>query len=151
MDPNVEYPHDSDNAFLESSTNPYAISPRLINVAALSDEEVLSAICCLLSLQGEQGEARFWGATDLRSSAITGPCGIDVAALYYVSYLFTNDWTHGTNIALIDEDGRVNDEADIREAYRAYRHWFDIVERIGLEESREKDLNPLEGTGIDWY
>ena len=152
VDPNVEYSRQEDAL---SKSGPaqdlFAISPDLRDVSVLSDDEVLSAIRCLLSFQGERGEARYWGATDIRSSAITGPCDIEVAALYYVSYLFTGDWIHGTNVALIDRRGHVNDAADIRTAFRAYRRWFATVEKIGLNRARKDGLDPLEGSGVHWY
>ncbi len=115
-----------------------------------SDEETLVAIECLLALQGEKGEASFWGATHMRSSATSGPCGIEVAALYLISYLYSGNWRHGDVVALESDNDEIEGNLVVAAAFDAYRDWFAVVKRIGLKHARIDGFHPLDCTGIYW-
>ncbi|MFC2174218.1 hypothetical protein ACFLU6_16610 [Acidobacteriota bacterium] len=122
-----------------------------VQVEELDDQELLQAIECLLMLEGRKETASFWGATDPRSSLISGPCAIEIAALYYISYLFTGKWDHALNVALMDEEGELNTDQSVVIAYRSYRAWFAVVRQVGLDKARQQQLDPMHDSGVHWY
>ena len=79
------------------------------------------------------------------------PASIEVAALYYISFLYTQKWDHASAMALRDEHGDIDKPEAVRRAFRSYRKWFDEVKRVGLFEAREMKLEPLKDTQVDWY
>jgi len=115
------------------------------------DAEVLVAIDCFLKHQGNKNRARFGGATNPRTSQILPDATIELASLYYISYLFTRDWQHGDGVALWNPEGIINPLSSIDTAYAAYRAWFERVRSVGLAEARKQRLDPLGGTGLHWY
>lgn len=128
-----------------SETQPLHLS------APLTDAETLIAIECLLSARGDLSPARFGGATKQNVSQVLPPATIELAALYYISYLFSRDWQHASGVALWDDKGRINPSGAIPKAYSGYTKWLDRVKAKGLAESRVRRLNPLQGTGLRWY
>jgi hypothetical protein len=87
------------------------------------------------------------------------PAPINLAALYYISYLYTGNWKHGSAIALRGPEVESTDtpglyatrQEAVHKAYASYRRWYEEVKRVGLPRAREKKLDPLEGTGLSWY
>ena len=115
------------------------------------DAEVLVAMQCLLRHQGNKRPARFGGVTKPEVSQLLPTPSVELASLYYISYLFTMDWEHGDGIALWNREGVINPSGSIDTAYLAYKTWFERVKSMGLAEARKQRLNPLEGTGLHWY
>ncbi|QQS42264.1 MAG: hypothetical protein IPM63_04800 [Acidobacteriota bacterium] len=115
------------------------------------DEEILSGIECLLKLEDDTSEGAFWGATSFEVSQILPKAGVNVCALYYISYLFEENWKHALGVVLIDRAGNKNEPSSVSKAFASYRKWFDRVKEIGLKKARERSLDPLENSGISWY
>jgi len=77
---------------------------------------------------------------------------VEVAALYYISYLFTQKWDHADAIALVStKEDRLATDDDVANAYEAYEKWFARIKTIGLTEARKQKLDPLAGIDIRWY
>jgi hypothetical protein len=127
------------------------ITEEPVEKAKSEDERVLSAIECLLTMEGDKSKARFGGATRFNVSQTFEPATSDVAALYYISFLYLGKWDHASAVAIVDDDNRFNDRESISVAYKAYRKWFDKVKDLGLAKARARNLDPLENTQIRWY
>jgi hypothetical protein len=128
-----------------------------INESTLSVAEVQEGIGCLLKLKGKTNKARFTGTTRFNPYASQGKkplqkaATVEIAALYYISYLFYNNWEHASSIALYDENtGEVNSKKNVEVAYKSYQEWFKKVIEIGIEEARKQKLDPLSGSSVSW-
>lgn len=128
-----------------------------IDESTLSDAQIQEGMECLLALKGKTNKARFTGTTRFNPSSSQGyklskkAATVEIAALYYISYLFYNNWEHAGAVALYDEDtGEVNSEKNIGRAYKSYQEWFKKIIKIGLEEARKQKLDPLDGSDISW-
>lgn len=119
--------------------------------STLPDNQIIEAITCLLKCEGNKNPARFSGATHVYISQIFPQATIEVAALYYITYLFTGRWDHADGIALCDNNGTINPPKSIETAYGKYIEWFQKVKSIGIKAAREQKLDPLAGSGIHWY
>ncbi len=115
---------------------------------------------CLLSLEENTQGASFSGATWAGVSELFAfPTPINLAVLYYISYLYTGNWKHGSAIALWGPGADSSDthgfyvtrQEAVHKAYASYRWWYKEVKRVGLAGAREQKLDPLEGTGTSWY
>ena len=132
---------------VDSNMNPEAnFDPR-----ALSDEAKIKGFECLLNLENNQSRARFSGATRMDVSQTFAPAKVNVAALFYISYVFTGRWDHSQAVALRGQEGRVDNASDIRRAYKSYRAWLSRVKRIGLAQAASGGLDPLTGSNVHWY
>jgi hypothetical protein len=134
-----------------SKIDPHETPQASFTLDKLTDVEKVKGMVCLLKLEGRKNDARFSGATRPNVSQLFPATSVEVGALYYVSYVFTGKWDHGSACYLRGVDGRINDPQDIREAYRLYRKWIEQVEKIGLAAAREKRMSPLEGSSTSWY
>jgi len=84
---------------------------------------------------------------------------VNLAALYYISYLYTGNMEHSLAIALTGPDAEdktihwkyATTQSSIHTAYQAYRLWFAKVKEVGLNQARASKLAPLSGTGLAWY
>ena len=110
----------------------------------------LKAAKCLLSLKGNAGPAKFQGATRPNVSQTFGPARVDVAALYYLSYLFIGRFDHADAVSLVDASGRDVEER-VRIAFDLYGKWVQTIKKRGIEAARKENLDPLAGSGIKWY
>lgn len=115
-----------------------------------SDDAAIAAIDCLLKSRGNTEPARFSGAVDDRVSQIFPDATIELAALYYISFIYEKNWNHASAVA-IDGPRGVNTKATIAEAYDAYQRWFVQAKRHGIAAAREQGFAPLAGTGLHWY
>ena len=115
------------------------------------DQDVIEAIGCLLRCRGDSKPARFGGATSPTVSQILPSSTIELAALYYISYLYDKNWHHADGVALWNRKGRINPPGSIEAAYAAYETWFKKVKAMGLSAARARHLEPLAGTGLRWY
>jgi len=117
-----------------------------------SEQDVMAGIGCLLRLEGNKSPARFGGALNPGVSQTFDKTTTEVAALFYVSYLFKKKFNHANAVALTDSrTGKVNSPESVKSAFSGYRKWFEKVMAIGLEEARKQELDPLDGTGVKWY
>ena len=129
----------------------------VINESALSDREIEEGIGCLLELKGQKNKARFYGDTRNNYNKSEGfkppknPASVEIAALYYASYLFYDNWEHAGSVVLYDEATRKTNTRKIAErAFKSYQEWYKKMLEIGLRKARERKLSPLEGSGISW-
>lgn len=113
---------------------------------------IMNGISTLLTFEGDKKTATFCGATDVGYNSPEVNCTVEVAALFYASYIFYGKgWNYfATGIALV-ENGKKNDPKTIKKAFKCYREWFEKIKKIGIEKAREEKLDPLKGTGIVWY
>lgn len=128
------------------------------NVKALSAETSLEAIGCLLKLEKNTRESTLPGATRLDISQLIAPPRVNLAALYYISYVYSGNWKHASAIALRGPDCQddkqffyATRQTCVREAYVAYQDWFAKVQRIGFANAQQRGLQPLAGTDLSWY
>lgn len=127
------------------------LPPGSQNVDETSSQTILEGIECLLQTKGNKHPAKFSGATKPYVSQIFKPATVEVAALYYISYLYYQKWDHADAIALRDETGSVNSPKAIGLAYDSYRKWFEEVRRLGIAKAREMNLDPLKDAKVRWY
>jgi hypothetical protein len=128
-----------------------------IDVKTLNDLEVEEGIGCLLKLKGLKNKGRFYGTTRANYNRSEGykppkhPASVAIAALYYASYLFYENWEHAGSVVLFDEAAwKINSGKITERAYKSYQKWFKNVLEIGLQKAREQKLDPLAGSGISW-
>jgi len=126
-----------------------AEKPEAINFA--NDKSITDGIECLLKLENKKDTSKIGGATRPNVSQTYGLVSVEVAALYYSSYLFTKKWDHASVIALVDDKGSVNVDEMVKIAFKYYKAWFKKVKAIGLTEARKQKLDPLKGSGVRWY
>jgi hypothetical protein len=143
---------------IQDFASPAPIDPD--GVSSLTEPEIVAATGCLLALEEDTHDANFSGATWAGVSELFAfPTPINLAALYYISYLYTGNWKHGNAIALRGPGADASDmhgqyvtrQEAVHKAYASYRRWYEEVKRVGLARAREKKLDPLEGTGLWWY
>ena len=128
-------------------------------VKELSEQEAFDAISCLLNMENNVHQSRFGTYVQPQVSQFFAPAPSNLAALYYISYIYTGDWQHAGAVALrgqgveaFNSRGEYLTRSEaVAAAYKAYRKWFAEVKRIGLQKSREAGLNPLSETGMEWY
>lgn len=117
----------------------------------IDDSDLLFGVQCLLDLKGAVHKSKIVGATRPDTSQVFESATVEIAALYYISYLFTGDWGHAGAAVLVDERGAWNTDESIQKAYKAYQAWFKNVKKISLKKARNQKLNPLKGSGVSWY
>jgi hypothetical protein len=116
------------------------------------DDNTFKGIECLLKLQGQKGPAKFGGATRHDVSQIFEAPSVEVAALYYISFLYYQKWDHANAVALTDiNTGEIIKADKVAEVYSYYREWFKQVKKVGIAKARSKGLDPLTGRKIAWY
>jgi len=128
-------------------------------VGEMDESTILAAIACLFQLEDDSRPASFMGVTWAGVSQIFDTAPMNLAALYYISYLFTCNWKHGNAIALRGPGAEVSDSKSkyqttpwaIYKAYVSYRRWYQQVKAMGLANARAEKLDPLAGTGLYWY
>lgn len=116
----------------------------------VDEKTFLEAAECFIALEGNGSISRLQGATRPDVSQTFGPARVDVAALYYIGYLFLERWDHGSAIYLSDKFERPESKR-AAVAFESYKTWLKEVRRIGVKTAREKKLDPLAGTGLSWY
>ena len=129
----------------------------MIDKETLTDREIEEGIGCLLEMKGLRNKARFYGDTRNNYNKSEGyrhpekPASVEIAALYYISYLFYSNWEHASSITLYDEStGETNTEKIVERAFESYQKWYKEMLVIGIKAARKKKLDPLEGSGINW-
>jgi hypothetical protein len=114
-------------------------------------ENAMRGIDCLLKLEGNKKEGLFSGATSDSVSQTFPPSSVEICALYYVSYLFYQDWKHADAIALVGRDSSINSDESVKKAFENYKFWLKKIKKTGLQKAREINLDPLSNSGIRWY
>jgi hypothetical protein len=117
------------------------------------EQDLLTAMGCLLEAEGNDNPSRCEMNMTHNGSWPLPPPTVEIFALYYISYIFEEDWTYAVGIALIDRDKKINSPAAVRAAYRAYRKWYLKVRTIGVEQARKEHLQPLnqDRDGVNWF
>lgn len=113
-------------------------------------ENIMEGIGCLLSLEGRKGKGTFSGWQP-HVSQILPRATVEICALYYISYLYTQNWEHADGIALYGPNSGLSTDKGVELAYKSYRTWFRKLEEIGLEKARAQKFDPLTGSGVSWY
>ena len=122
------------------------------NVEELTNADKIRAIGCLLSMQGQHGDAKFSGVTRLNISQVLPKASIEVAALYYISYLYCGKWGYSDGIALVDKYGKFNTKRSVKLAYKSYNDWYKKVLLVGLDKMKERRIDPLDNCdGVHWF
>jgi hypothetical protein len=149
VDPSIESSKKTADISKDGSTVDSSLASKVNDE---DDTNVLDAIECLLKLKGKASPSRFSSGTiGYNLSTRFPPPTVEVAALYYVSYLYHKKWRHAQAMVLMDSEGKKNTKKSIKTAYKAYQIWFEKVKGIGLERARQQNLTPLDGTDVRWY
>lgn len=119
----------------------------------LSNKSFLDGAECLLKLEGNKSPARFSGATHDYVSQIFPQATVELAALYYIEYLFVGKFDHANGVAFRSKKppGGVNPPGCMNTAYKAYRTWLKYVRASGVGKIRSEKRHALDGTDIYWY
>ena len=131
---------------LSSTYLPIYVEPK-----DFSEQEIFTAIECLLKLEGNKNKARFSGAMRTDISSVPQFTAVEVSALWYNSYLYYQKFDHGGLIVLMDSSGEFNSPNAVKKAYKSYRKWLIKVKKIGLTKAREQKLDPLAYTKVKWW
>ena len=117
-----------------------------------TQEQIYEAIDCYLKLKGKKQSSNISGATrpDV-SQLFLEPTSVEVAALYYITYLVYQKWDYADAPYLVGRKGKLNTSKSVSEAYKSYKIWFEKVKKIGLEEARKQNINPLASSTVRWY
>lgn len=116
----------------------------------LSQGEALEAMDCLIKLRGRKHDSKIKGPTRPDTSQTFDASSVEVAALYWISAVYLQRWGHAGAAALRGKNG-LNSNETISKAYDSYEKWLVEIRKIGLDEARLRELDPLAGTGISWY
>lgn len=115
-------------------------------------DQLLDAFRCLLKLKGRKSTSIFSsGTVGLNLSTRFPAPSVEVAALYYISYLYSENWRHADAIVLVDEKGNQNTTDSIVKAFDSYESWLKTVKEVGVDEARKRKLDPLSDSGLRWY
>jgi hypothetical protein len=143
---------EGDCLYWQSRVDPNIRLPKGVVPPDVSNEQnAIQAMRCLLDLEGNKSKSTIEGATRADTSQVFGVATVEVAALYYISYLYYENWGHAGAACLRRNGELTNDAVTVADAYKAYRRWFDKVKEIGLRRAREKRIAPLQGTALSWY
>lgn len=150
VDPNIK-PSDRLDTVSPGAAEGISKELKVDSSAISSEEELFKAIECLLHLEGNKTDSKIIGATSYYTSQVFGASTVEVAALYYISYLYYGKWDHAYAAKLVDKNGFVEDSQMIHKAYVSYRNWYKKLKEVGTAKAKETKLDPLAGTGIGWY
>ncbi len=142
------------------------IYTHITDLSQILDEKnpknMLPAIRCLLEFEGNKNIAAFGLDPNPRltgppgpgpMSILSTPITAEVAALYFISYLYYQKWDHANLVVLIDkEDSREieSSQENVSKAYKYYREWFERVKPIGIVKARKLKIEPLKGKDVRW-
>ena len=79
------------------------------------------------------------------------PPTIEIAALYYVTYMFEEKWDHALGIALWNRKHEINPPDSVPEAYRCYLEWFNKLKALGFAEIKKQGIKPLDNCSVQWF
>ncbi|HUF03103.1 MAG TPA: hypothetical protein VMM38_02910 [Aridibacter sp.] len=122
-------------------------------------KDVLKGIECLLRLEGRNELGVRYGSKDYVSQ-IVPQASVEINALYQISELFFGSNDFAQAIALTanppKRDGKFeelefNHPELVKKAFISYRKWFKKVKKLGLDLARKQNLDPLKGSGVEWY
>ncbi len=118
----------------------------------LSDSDAMSIFVRLIKNKGRQSNSAILNASlsPLNSQRFETP-SVEVASLYYITYIFNGNSDFASAIALQNGDDTINSKKAIAIAFRSYKKWLNRVKTIGIAEARRKKLDPLAGSDVRWY
>lgn len=79
---------------------------------------------------------------------------LQVEALFMINSLFFEDFSSFSPCTILKDDAGTEATTDgeiVDKAFAAYETWFVKVKEMGIGAAKAAKLNPLEGTGIQWY
>jgi len=141
------------------------IYTHITDLSQILDEKdpknMVPAITCLLEFEGNKNIAAFGRDPNPRltgpsrgpTSIFSTPITAEVAALYFISYLYYQKWDHASLVVLIDRDDSreiESSEENVKKAYGYYREWFERVKAIGIVKARKLKIEPLKGKDVQW-
>lgn len=136
----------------QSLIDPSIRRPEGVKAPDTKDEQsILEGIDCLLKLEGKKSKSKIAGATSPYASQTFGSTSVEVAALYFISYLYYEKWDHALAAQLVKDGRFADDKETIQKAYLAYKAWYKEIKKVGIAKAKEIGMNPLKGTGISWY
>jgi len=126
-----------------------------------TDKEKIEIIENLLRLKGDQRilSRPVIGYNSEISQLYTGneqKISIQVEALFLINQIylkedFKNYSPYPVIIDLKNNETQTLNGEIIDRAYMSYMNWFQEVKRMGLKESKEKKVFPLDNSGLRWY
>lgn len=122
-----------------------------VKTESITENDFFEAAECLLKFKGNTNDSKIVGATRPDTSQTFGAASIEVAALYYISYLYREKWGHAGAAVLVDDYMELGAKEIISKAYESYEKWVKKVKEVGLDEARKQNLDPLAQSGIQWY
>lgn len=79
---------------------------------------------------------------------------IQLMALFMINQLYFEDpFNYSPYPIIVSADGKQEATIDgelLKEAYKCYREWFGMVKKLGLQNAREMNLEPMKGE-VKWY
>lgn len=122
------------------------------DVGNLSEAESVVGISCLLKLEGDQRPGIFSGATRVDVSQVFPQATVELDALYVISAIYNQKWSHASGIALVDRKSRLlSPRAGAKLAFPAVKAWYLRVQHDSLQKLRIEQDDPLKTSGVKWY
>jgi hypothetical protein len=128
-------------------------------IAEQQSKDELQGIRCLLKMEGHEEVGVLYGAKGYVSQRVP-KASVEISAPYQISILFYGNDEFAQAVALTSDPPKQDDSAYsiefnsrelVKRAFASYRKWFAEVEKIGLEEARAREMDPLAGSGVRWY
>ncbi|MCC7522155.1 MAG: hypothetical protein IT220_11010 [Flavobacteriaceae bacterium] len=126
-----------------------------------TDKEKIEIIENLLRLKGDQRilSRPVIGYNSEISQLYTGneqKISIQVEALFLINQIylgedFKNYSPYPVILDMKNNETQTLQGAIIDSAYMSYMNWFQEVKRMGIKESKEKEIFPLDNSGLRWY
>lgn len=117
----------------------------------IPEKEKLAAIECFLQAEGNQIPSRIEMTMSHNGGEQLPPPTIELAALYYVTYMFEEKWDHAGGFALWNRKAEINPPGSVQEAYKCYREWFSKLKELGFAEVKKRNLKPLDNSSVQWF
>lgn len=113
-------------------------------------ENIIDGIGCLLALEGRKDRGAFANMQPYVSQLLPYP-SVEVCALYYISFIYKQDYLHAGGTALAGKGNSLNSDESVKIAFKSYSDWYNKLKQVGLEKARAEKLEPLAGSGVRWY
>lgn len=117
----------------------------------IPENERLAAMECFLQSKGNLTSLSTGDQHEFQRRNVSTAPTIEIAALYYVTYMFEEKWDHAGGIALWNKKAEINPPGSVQEAYRCYREWLVKLKELGLAEVKKQGLGPLDKSSVQWF